>query len=115
MRRIVCFDFDGVIHSYTSGWQGDSVISDPPVDGIRDVMKQLLELGYEVVIHSARCSSEEGLIAIFKYLEKYKIPYSYLSDTKPIAFCYVDDRALKFTGETKGLVDEINNFHSWVE
>ncbi len=33
MKPILCLDFDGVIHSYTSGWKGADVIPDPPVEG----------------------------------------------------------------------------------
>ena len=33
MPRTVCVGFDGVIHSYVSGWRGAAVIPDPAVPG----------------------------------------------------------------------------------
>jgi len=33
MKPILCVDFDGVIHSYTSKWVDEATIPDPPVPG----------------------------------------------------------------------------------
>lgn len=35
-KGTVVFDFDGVIHSYTSGWQGEGVANDPIVPGMAE-------------------------------------------------------------------------------
>ena len=40
VKKTVVFDFDGVIHSYTSGWKGETNIPDPPVDGIQEALKK---------------------------------------------------------------------------
>lgn len=53
----VSFDFDGVIHSYRSGWKGAAVIPDPPVEGIKEVIEQLISDGLCVVICSSRAES----------------------------------------------------------
>ena len=44
-KPTVVFDFDGVIHSYTSGWKGTAEIPDPPVPGIGEAITKLRQLG----------------------------------------------------------------------
>lgn len=113
MKKTVVFDFDGVIHSYTSGWQGKTIIPDPPVHGIDSTICKLREEGYEVVIVSARSDSEDGRLAIKEWLNKYGITVDKISSTKPPALVYVDDRAICFNGNTAMLFDEIKNFKPW--
>ena len=116
MGKTVVFDFDGVIHSYTSGWKGETVISDPPVVGIENVLKELDRKGYEIVIVSTRCSSYNGMKAVSEYLNRHGLNkyIKGLSADKPPAICYVDDRALKFDpAELDSLVEQIENFKPW--
>jgi len=49
-KKTIVFDFDGVIHSYTSGWQGISVIPDPVVPEIQAAINYLRMEGYEVIV-----------------------------------------------------------------
>ena len=100
-KKTLVFDFDGVIHSYTSGWQGVEVIPDPPVSGMREVLHQLRIKGYEIVIVSTRSSSPEGTAAMIDWLYKYDFNQCYdrITAEKPPAICYIDDRAICFDGE----------------
>ncbi len=115
MAKTIVFDFDGVIHSYKSGWQGMGNIPDEPVEGIKEIIDKLMEKGYEVAIFSTRCGSLEGYEAVRKWLNKYGIKVSRLCATKPPAIVYVDDRAITFDGNCEGLVDKIEAFKSWIE
>ena len=110
--RIV-FDFDGVIHSYRSGWKGETVIPDPPVPGIREVIEQLMERGYDVVIVSARAKTAEGTLAICHWLQFHGLPMLSVMSEEPPALVYVDDRAICFDGDTSTLYEKIVNFKPW--
>lgn len=68
-KETVVFDFDGVIHSYMSPWQGADVIPDAPVFGIREAIADIRKL-YNVVVVSTRCIVPEGMKAVKDYLEK---------------------------------------------
>lgn len=109
--KTICFDFDGVFNTYKNGWKGETVIEDPPFDGIEDELKKLKEK-YDIVIYSARAATQSGRTAILKWLEKYNL-YSYIdviSEYKPRASVYVDDRGFYFDGNWKGLADKISDF-----
>lgn len=115
MQKTIVFDFDGVIHSYTSGWEGIDKISDAPVDGIKEVIDELRKLGYMVCIVSTRCAQPEGIEAITKWLNKYEITVDKVSKEKPPALVYIDDRAITFDGDCTNLLKAILNFKSWTE
>ena len=46
LRRTVCLDFDGVLHSYRSGWRGEEIIPDLPIHGTRDAVFRV-EVGHQ--------------------------------------------------------------------
>ena len=112
MTPTVVFDFDGVIHSYTSGWKGKTVIPAPPVQGIREAINDIRKL-YRVVVVSTRCDTPDGIMAVKEYLAKHDIVVDDVMKEKPPAIVYVDDRAICFDGNPHGLLDKITEFEPW--
>lgn len=114
-KPTVVFDFDGVIHSYRSGWQGAGVIPDPVVPGVANAINDLRERGYMVVVVSTRCADTEGMEAVKRYLAKNGIIADGVLAEKPPALCYVDDRAICFRGNAGKLVSQVESFKTWLE
>ena len=115
MARTVVFDFDGVIHSYTSGWKGETNIPDPPVPGIQEALKEIHDAGYEVVVVSTRCKTVLGRMAIENWLDMYDMTQEVdkVCKEKPPAIAYIDDRAICFDGHPETLLKKIQNFQPW--
>lgn len=116
-KRIV-FDFDGVIHQYKTPFIDSGIIPDPPVEGIKELIDQLRNNGFTITICSTRASDINGSMAILKFLEKYNISYDEITTIKPIAECYIDDRAIQFNGtlagyEGESLYEYIKKFKPW--
>ena len=115
-KPILCLDFDGVIHSYSSGWKGAEIIPDPPVPGAIDFIRDAL--GYfDVQIYSSR-SGQSGCINamqawLFTHSDDYKLVDAVgWPDAKPAAFITIDDRALTFDGTWPRIAD-LKNFKPW--
>lgn len=125
---IICVDFDGVIHSYTSGWKGIDVIPDEPVPGAIEWLEAHLpdpdypddaHEGPIVQIYSSRSKESRGIAAMQAYLLRHGMDHRYISDgilefptQKPPAFLTIDDRAICFTGEFP-TTEEMMNFKPW--
>lgn len=97
----ICVDFDGVLHSYTSGWKGIDVIPDPPVDGAVAFLTEAVD-HFTVNIYSSRSKDPKGVVAMKKYLGEHLSPAvmgKLLFPTqKPAAVMTIDDRAFCFEG-----------------
>lgn len=91
-KRTICLDFDGVLHGYSRGWD-DGTIYDPPVLGAVESVKALAEK-YRLVISTCR----EDTVAIWQWLNKFGMN-EYIAEVtngKPKAMLYIDDRAIRF-------------------
>jgi hypothetical protein len=101
-KPILCIDFDGVIHSYTSGWTGAHEAKDPPVEKAMEFLSDALE-HFDVQIFSSRSNQTGGEACMYQYI--FKHGSRELADAlkypkeKPPAFLTIDDRALTFSGE----------------
>lgn len=121
----MCLDFDGVIHSYTSGWKGAHVIPDEPVYGAADFIIAAAE-HFKVMIFSSRSKSIRGRWAMQSYIQKLlgstpatePSKYDFLYEQiqypwfKPSASVTIDDRAVTFTGKWPSIAD-LKGFKPW--
>lgn len=114
-KPTVVFDLDGVIHSYVSGWQGVDVIPDPPVPLIQEEIERIRKAGYKVVVVSTRCVNPAGMDAVKNYLDVNGIVVDEVLAEKPPALVYIDARAIRFDGDPRGLLEQIQQFRPWQE
>jgi ribonucleotide monophosphatase NagD (HAD superfamily) len=106
MKQTIILDFDGVLHSYSSGWKGADVIPDLPTEGAREAVAKLRE-SYIVVVVSSRCHQPGGIGAIREWLDKHGIVVDDVSNDKPPHVVVVDDRALRFEGKWQDVINGI--------
>lgn len=117
-KATIAIDFDGVIHSFESGWQGHRKISDPPVDGAIEWLKMLIHCENVMPsIYSARSWKLLGNWRMRRWLKKYGMTKWEVKQLKfwlrkPIADFVLDDRCRRFRGRFL-TVREIVDFEPW--
>jgi phosphoglycolate phosphatase-like HAD superfamily hydrolase len=105
MGKAVCVDLNGVLDTYT-GWQGEVTWHEPRA-GAAEFLQSIRERGYTVVVLTVRYPGdarawleEHGLLA---YVDE-------VTNQKPAAFAYIDDRAVCFRGEFDETLRELDAF-----
>ncbi len=116
-RPLVSVDFDGVLHSYASGWEGAATIPDPPVPGAIAWLVAVDER-FDLAITSVRNAHPGGPAAMRAWLRAHGLPERVLSR---IAFpasgvadaaVHLDDRAYRFEGRFPSF-DELGALRPW--
>ena len=124
-KPILCLDFDGVIHSYSSGWKGAAVIPDAPVAGAMQFIWDATN-HFRVAVFSSRSNQPGGLDAMQAWLQHHFRTFwgthatqadDKFSDIewpkeKPAAMITIDDRAITFDG-TWPRIEDLKAFQPW--
>lgn len=122
-RPTLVLDFDGVCHSYVSGWKGVDVIPDPPVVGLFPFLSEN-SARFQIVIYSTRSKEPAGRVAMLEWFHEHEtlwreqgnmdapeIELEFAED-KPAGWVTLDDRALTFTGRWPS-TEELLAFQPW--
>lgn len=114
----ISLDFDGVIHSYQSGWAGDAcVIPDPPVPGAFAFITEAIDRGMDVNIFSTRSHVPGAREAMRQWMIDHDLDPKVAGlvrfpKKKPNAVLLVDDRGFHFKG-TFPSFEYIDGFKPW--
>ena len=112
---ILCLDFDGVLHSYTSKYTKPHQIHDDPTPGAKEALELYLQ-HFTVNVFSSRSHQLGGMTAMYEWCRdnfgleiaaRLEFPYN-----KPPALVSLDDRALTFTGTWPDL-PTLKSFRPW--
>ena len=129
-RPILCLDFDGVLHAYTTPWEAADVIPDPATPGALDFLAAAVDR-FDVQVFSSRSNHPGGIEAMQEWIrneemrwhdarQRAGLPVPGASvlmkikwpTDKPSALVTLDDRAITFTGTWPSL-DELAAFQPW--
>lgn len=102
--KTLALDFDGVMNTY-HGWKGEDVMFNP-APGLNGFLNWCKANGWEVVVFTTRDPSR-----VREWLEQHFLS-SYIFDvtnTKPLALAYVDDRAFRFTGSFEDIITALDS------
>ena len=104
-RPIVCVDLDGVLNSF-DGWRGADFFH-APRPGAHEFLRRLNEQGYRVVVFTVRWGPH-----VEEWLARHGLAewVSAVTDKKPPAHVYVDDRAVCFEGDFERTLQQISRF-----
>ncbi|MFW9871674.1 MAG: hypothetical protein ACFFG0_01140 [Candidatus Thorarchaeota archaeon] len=102
--KVIALDFDKVIHKSSKGFH-DGTIYDEPVKGTAEAL-EYLSRKYTLVIFTCKASPDRPLVngktgveLIWEWLKKYDFDkyIQDVTDKKPRAKYYIDDKAIYFS------------------
>ncbi|MGH9308421.1 MAG: hypothetical protein ACRD1U_03560 [Vicinamibacterales bacterium] len=104
-RPLVCVDLNGVLDSYT-GWK-DPDHWDPPRPGARPFLEALVQHGFDVVVFTTR-----HRVGVRRWLREHGLLelVAAITDRKPPAHVFVDDRAVCFRGDFESTLRGVLGF-----
>lgn len=106
--HVLGVDFDGTIAGYDHGWQGPP--AEDPTKGVREALRAFVAKGYTIVVFSCRANTADGVQDISNWLMEHHLRefVSEITNVKPRALAYIDDRGIAFRGDWLAVVHEVD-------
>ena len=106
-KKTILIDLDGVLNQYTGGFDKDFI---PPIkEGAIEFLEKLSE-DFELKLFTTRNKILAAKWLIKNNIDKYFID---ITNTKDLAWLYIDDRCINFNGNFNDLIKSINSFVPW--
>ena len=104
-KKTIAVDLDGVLDNYTK-YDANNI---PEIkQGAREFIQELHKSGYNLILFTNRKPLSASKWLIENNLDKY---FSDVTNVKPMAVIYIDDRAVKFDGDYNKTLSDIKNFN----
>ena len=106
-KRTILIDLDGVLNEYTGGFDKDFI---PPIkDGAIEFLEKLSK-DFEIKLFTTRNKILATKWLIDNNIDKY---FEDITNTKDLAWLYIDDRCINFDGSFENLSNSVNLFKPW--
>ena len=103
-KKTIAIDLDGVLDEYTGKYDENKI---PDIrNGAKDFIIKLSK-DYKLILFTTRESSKAKDWLIENDINQY---FSSITNIKPPAYIYLDDRALKFNGNYDDTLNAIKNY-----
>lgn len=103
-KKTIAIDLDGVLDNY-NGKYDENIFSEIK-DGAKEFIIELSK-NYKLILFTTRNSKQAKEWLLKNKIDKY---FSDVTNIKPLAYIYIDDRALKFDGDYNQTLSEIKNY-----
>lgn len=107
MKKTLLIDLDGVLNEYKGNFDKDYI---PPIkEGAEDFLKELSN-DYEIKIFTTRNKILTAKWILDNNLREF---IADITNIKELCYLYIDDRCIKFDGNFKETINNIQNFKVW--
>lgn len=92
---IIAVDFDGVIHDYKNPIPGRKMGA--PMEGAKQGLEYFRRNGFKIIVFTVWGGTDQGKKTIKDFMNYYILPFNEITNIKPQADYYLDDKAIRFT------------------